>query len=254
MYVERQMGNQCRRHALNAFFQGGILQWGDIEKHAVDFESFYNIPSTDRMKNDYDFFNADGSSLLTWVASALLPERFFLVLPCGNIKEWLETIGISSVDRCVDDDPRVMVFSADHVYTMIRKGTEWYVLDSLSPTPYVYPMERIVTDNSLGMIVSLSASTASQVAFQLEKNIATFLNKFSGLHSDTVQRILSNGRLGDAHDKLENWVFTRLRILAWLRGANSRTKRLFQHINQMDKFTHEKNQNKLLLSYGVVFS
>ena len=35
MYVERQVGNQCRRHALNAFFQGGVVQWGDIEIHAA---------------------------------------------------------------------------------------------------------------------------------------------------------------------------------------------------------------------------
>ena len=39
MYVEAQVGNQCRRHALNAFMGGPIVQWGDIEGYAREFEA-----------------------------------------------------------------------------------------------------------------------------------------------------------------------------------------------------------------------
>ena len=254
MYVERQVGNQCRRHALNAFFQGGVVQWGDIENHAAVFEAFYHIPSTNHMRNDYDFFNADGSSLITWIGQKLLPERFFLVLPCGRVREWLEQLGVRDFDECVKDDPRIMVFNADHVFAMLRRRNQWYVLDSLSPTPYTYPIDRILTDAKQGIIVALSPPSVSEMAFHLEKNIVGFLNKFPGLHLHTVAKILSNGRLGDAHDTLENWVFMRLRMLAWLRGKTSRTNRLFRHVNLIENFKEKKDENDELLTYSVVFS
>lgn len=250
MYVERQVGKQCRRHALNAYFGGSILQWNDVEKYSKEFEKMYDLPSTNKMKNDYDYFNSDGSSLLTFIAEQILPERFFLVIPNGKITEWIESIGIS-LDKC---SKSILVFHSEHVYRIKQNDNKWFVLDSLSPTPYQIPLQNILSDRRLGLVISFDKQVALQIAWNLEKNITTFLNKFSELHIHTVTRFLNQGTLGDAHDMLENWSLTRLRLLAFIRGKKSIAKRLFKHFNTLGRFKHEKEDNKKIITYIVIMS
>ena len=250
MYVERQVGNQCRRHALNAYFGGAVLQWNDLEKYSKDFEKFYNLPSTNKMKNDYDYFNSDGSSLLTYIGEQILPERFFLVIPNGKITEWIESIGLS-LDNC---DDSILVFHSDHVYCIKRQQGKWFILDSLSPTPYQVPLQQILSDKRLGLVISFDKQVALQIAWNLEKNIVTFLNQFSDLHMHTVTRFLDQGTLGDAHDMLENWSMIRLRLLAFIRGKTSVSKRLFHHANLLHYYSNEKQENKKIITYIVIMS
>lgn len=255
MYVEKQQGNMCRKHALNAFFGGAILQWGDVERHAENFEYFYNLPSTNNMKNDIDFFNSDGSSLLTWIADQIDPNYFYMVLPCGKVDQWLEELKYDSVEDLIEETPNVMVFNKDHVYSIKKKDHKWYVLDSLSPQPYAIPsLRQVSSERTNGMVVSLNRKTASQVAFNLEQNMQKFLNNFPNLHTETVSTFLNQGTIGDVHDTFENWALTRLRLLSWIRGRKSRTKKVFNHIQRRHLFPEEKKENKTLLTYGVVLS
>jgi len=253
LYVEKQSGGECRRHALNAFFGGPVINWGDIETHSKDFERFYNLPSTMQMKNDYDFFNSDGSSLLTWIAQKLDREKFFLVVPCGHIREWLNSMDIKDLDTFLND-PRLMVFHPDHVYAMRKHDNTWYMLDSLNPHPYAHSIDSVISDNRLGMILSLPPGKVVEVAFRLEQNIVNFLNRFPQLHTGTVSTFLDQGTLGDAGDMFENWSQTRLRMLAWLRQPKSRTARLYKHVHQIHLYPNAKEDNKQLLAYSVVFS
>lgn len=254
MYVEAQVGNQCRRHALNAFMGGPIVQWGDIEGYARDFEAYYGLPDTDGMARDFDFFNADGSSLLTWAAGHLAPERFFVVLPFGRVQEWLHDFGASSVDDLVGDDPRAMVFRQDHVYAAKRQRGTWYTLDSLSPRPFPMDLDRHGKD--VGMVVGLVPDAAAKVAWNLESRIVGFLNRFSGTHTQTAKELLAKDTLGNLEGNVENWVKTRLRMLGWLRGSKSRTHRLHRHVmREMRAFRDtDKVGNQALLAYATVLS
>ena len=252
MYVERQMGGQCRRHALNAFFGGALVNWGDIESYSKDFEQFYNLPTTNQMKNDYDFFNADGSSLLTWVAQTLDPDHFFLVVPCGHIQKWKDYMRIEDLDTILQ--PAFMLFRPDHVYAMRKKDNTWYVLDSLNPRPYAQNLRTVTNDTNLGMVVSLNQDEVANAAFRLEQNISTFLNRFPGLHTETVKTFLEQGTLGDAGDMLEIWSQTRLRMLSFLRAATSTTSRVYRHVRTIHLYPDEKEENKKILAYSVLLS
>ena len=255
MYLERQNGNQCRKHALNSFFGGNIVQWGDIELHAENFEHFYNLPSTNNMKNDLDFFNSDGSSLLTWIADEIDPNYFYLVLPCGKIHQWVKEMKYNTIEDIVHETPRIMVFNKDHVYSVRKKDHKWFVLDSLSSQPYaIASLDNLTSDPSNGMVISLNRKTASQISWNLEKNMQEFLNQFPDLHTRTVSTFLNQGTIGDAHDTFENWALTRLRLLSWIRGKNSRTRRVFRHIQNSHLFPKEKENNKTLLTYGIVLT
>jgi len=253
LYVERQSGGECRRHALNAFFGGGVLSWGDIETHSVGFERFYNLPSTQKMRQDYDFFNADGSSLLTWIAQLLDHDHFFLVVPCGHIHKWMEYMKIKDLDHFLEDS-RIMAFNSDHVFAMRKQHGVWYMLDSMNPSPYPHPVASMLRDPRLGMVVSLVPNQVAELAFRLEQNIVTFLNRFSKLHTETVATFLNQGTLGDVGEMLEIWSQTRLRMLAFLRSSTSRTSRVYNHVHQMHKYPNAKEDNKKLLTYSVVLS
>lgn len=254
MYVEAQVGSQCRRHALNAYMGGPVVQWGDIEGFARDFEAYYGLPDTDGMSRDFDFFNADGSSLLTWAAGRLAPERFFVVLPFGRVQEWLDDFGASSVDDLVGDDPRAMVFRQDHVYAARRKDGDWYALDSLSPHPFRMNVNR--PGRETGMVVGLVPEAAAKVAWSLEAKIFKFLNRFPGTHTQTARELLAKDALGDLGGNVENWVKTRLRALGWLRGSQSRSYRLHTHVAKVmrDYKGVDDAGNQALLAYATVCS
>jgi hypothetical protein len=230
-----------------------VLTWGDIEAHSVGFERFYNLPSTQKMRQDYDFFNADGSSLLTWIAQLLDNDHFFLVVPCGHIHTWMEYMKIKDLDDYLED-PRIMAFNSDHVFTMRKHSGAWYMLDSLNPAPYPHSIRSIQQDSRLGIVVSLVPNQVAELAFRLERNIGTFLNRFSKLHTETVATFLDQGTLGDAGEMLEIWSQTRLRMLAYLRSASSRTSRVYKHVRQMHRYPNAKEDNKKLLTYSVVLS
>ena len=146
------------------------------------------------MARDFDFFNADGSSLLTWAAGHLAPERFFVVLPFGRVQEWLDDFGASSVDDLVGADPRAMVFRQDHVYAAKRQRGTWYTLDSLSPRPFAMDLDRHGKD--VGMVVGLVPEAAAKVAWKLESRIMGFLNRFPGTHTQTAKDLLVKDALG----------------------------------------------------------
>jgi len=210
MYVESQVGNQCRRHALNNMFGGSVVEWDELANQATEFETYYHLPSTRNMQNDLDYFNADGSSLLTWVAEKKdVNNHMYVVLPRGRINEWVSDYGYKSLDEMAGEG-KAMIFRDDHVYSIRKDGGQWYVLDSLSPYPQRTSLSSLEHNRTLGVIVPLPE--IDRVIWNLTRNIQRALHPFETSERKAVETIVSRG-IGDVHDKLEIWAFTRLRLL-----------------------------------------
>jgi len=109
-----------------------------------------------------------------------------------------------------------MIFNQKHIWTLKKHKNTWYILDSLRPSPTrrgssisscynIYNNGLIVPRNKTQL---QSDNNALKHCIQnecaaLPYNINTYMIR---------KKLL----LGDLHDNLERWVFTRLRILAYL--------------------------------------
>ena len=233
-YVERQVSKHCRKHALNAFFKKEMFTWETLEGLSRQFETKYHLPSTDRLRHDVDYFNADGSSLLTFACDAVDPSCFYLVVPKNQLS--------MLPDAFVQD--RLMVFNDRHVWAAIQNGTAWVQLDSLRPTPQhtLRPYDARLVH---GIVLRLCPPTALAYASMLKKNIDAATNGTV----DGIVKLIGDQLIGDVHPHLENWVYTRLRILAWVRGPHSRSQRVFSHAIDMGPLA-----NKKLIVYAAVMS
>lgn len=234
MYIEPQVGTQCRRHALNNMFGGPVVEWDELTTQATEFEAYYHLPSTRGMQNDLDYFNADGSSLLTWVAEQKDVNNYVhVVLPRGRINEWVSDYGYKSLDELAGEG-KAMIFRDDHVYSIRKDGGQWYVLDSLSSYPQRTSLSILEHNRTLGAIVPLPE--IDRVIWKLTQNIQRALHPFETSERKAVETIVSQG-IGDVHDKLENWAFTRLRLLKKQEETNTNTPfhtRLHYHMSTKD--------------------
>ena len=104
--------------------------------------------------------------------------------------------------------------------------------------------------------MGLVPEAAAKVAWKLESRIMGFLNQFQGTHTQTAKDLLAKDALGNLDGNVENWVKTRLRMLGWLRGSKSRTRRLHRHVaREMRAFRNtDKAGNQTLLAYATVLS
>lgn len=235
MYVEAQVGNQCRKHSLNAFFGGNIFSWPQIKGLSNTFEQTYNLPTTHNLFNDVDYFNADGSSLLTWACDSYRPSLFYLVIPKNQFHLFNHAF--------ISD--RIMVFDDRHVWAAVRAADGgWFQLDSLHPTPWK-TMRPYDKRTSRGIIVYLNIKGAWAYSEELRKNIISV----TGGTVHGTETYIGDRLVGDCHPYLENWIHTRLRILSWLRGGKSRATRLLHHIINMSAV-----ENKKLIVYASVMA
>lgn len=216
MYVEGQDGDKCRKHAINNHFGGPVLQWHQLEAQAEAFQRQYQLGERFQA---IDYFNADGTSLLTYLAEGLDTECLYLVLPLGQSETFATHLGLD-----VASLPRCMVFHHGHVWACRNVHGQWYTLDSLSPWPRV--MSRFRMDSHHGMVVGLSVKAVHTCLHRLKDNIDRLTRGSVRLLEEFIGR---DRLIGDAHPFLENWVCLRLRMLAWLRGRGSRTHRLWHH-------------------------
>ena len=216
LYVEGQEGDQCRKHAINNHFGGPVLTWHELETQAAAFQQQYQLGERFQA---IDYFNADGTSLLTYLAESLDADHLYVVLPLGHAETFADHLGVD-----VAALPRCMVFHQGHVWACRNVQGQWYTLDSLSPWPRA--MNRFRMDAHQGMVVGLTVKAVHACLHRLKDHIGR-------LTLGSVRRMeefIGRDRLiGDAHPFLENWVCLRLRMLAWLRGRGSRTHRLWRH-------------------------
>ena len=90
LYVEGQEGDQCRKHAINNHFGGPVLTWHELETQAVAFQQQYQLGERFQA---IDYFNADGTSLLTYLAESLDADHLYVVLPLAMPKRLPTTWG-----------------------------------------------------------------------------------------------------------------------------------------------------------------
>ncbi|MCH9716341.1 MAG: Josephin domain-containing protein [Gammaproteobacteria bacterium] len=130
-YFERQVGGNCRIHAINSLFAGPVLSAEKLKDYSDAFDNQYESPITFQ----FDGVQSDTLTLVSFVIEDMTDYRTLIVCP-GRIQDLLQECGESNISDLVQDDvPAVLLFNDHHIWTVRRHQNEWWNLDSLGGRP-----------------------------------------------------------------------------------------------------------------------
>jgi hypothetical protein len=135
-YHERQVGGNCRLHALNTMLGAPVVGAAKLSEFHKAFDALHgtSVPS------DFDCVQSDTMMLISAVLEASTEYRT-LYVPVGGLSNVLREFGASRLQDVLDPDaPGFMVFTAGHIWTVRRDESksnvdEWWNMDSLSLNP-----------------------------------------------------------------------------------------------------------------------
>lgn len=216
-YFERQRGDACRVHALNALFGRPVIDEARLREWAGAFDAHYGHHVTDQ----FDCVQSDSLTLVSFI----LEQR------CGYVTHYLPIVSprvcyLHLVDPAV---PAIMMFNAAHIWTLRRWSEgdgQWYNLDSLlgrpvrlsSSPPSPLPPQTgaiLICTPAHGRRVLLPFYRAGVCRYVREHN----------LNSDTAVRAWG-AQVQQARElgALETWLCNFLRVYCAVMCANAKLK------------------------------
>ncbi len=130
-YFERQVGGNCRIHAINSLFAGGILTAEKLKEYSVAFDNRYESAIT----FEFDGVQSDTLTLVSYVIEDMTDYRTLMVSP-GQLQSVLDECNSTSIHALIQEEvPAVLVFNDHHIWTIRRHRNEWWNLDSMGGRP-----------------------------------------------------------------------------------------------------------------------
>jgi len=223
-YVERQVGNQCRRHATNAFCGGAVLDQPTFIEWLTDFEQFYMLGANGPHRTHYDYMTIDGASPVSYCMQRASRDENNLLMVFYPTTEFVKLRDASSLAEALGSKAtRYATFNPDHVWAH-RKDTQgcWYKLDSLSPTASVSTPHM---DSRHGIVVEYTSSGEAET--DAERYRAMALEQFGSLGVNTKGDMFKwlsqlDGLVADnSHGlEIESLLLRAARLLGWSRDGH----------------------------------
>ena len=124
MYWERQKGNLCRLHSLNAFFGKQKISEQEFQKYCEEYDKIVPGLKTDNM----DGF-ANGWCIINWI---LFLHGFHSVLiPIEKYKN-REFIDIDHYKKQLNSYNNICEFNEKHVWLNKKNKGQWFKIDSIT--------------------------------------------------------------------------------------------------------------------------
>tara|TARA_B100001057_G_C22634279_1_gene865619 strand:+ start:214 stop:978 length:765 start_codon:yes stop_codon:yes gene_type:complete len=159
IYWERQRGNNCRIHSLNAFFGNAKISENEFQKLCKEYDSI--ISGLDSIKMD-GF--AECRSIISYIVDKFTRKYCHLV-PINFRGVHKENRQTWNYERFIDFFGKegginsYFEFNKDHVWINKRIQNEWYKIDSLSGITHINKLKRfgengyiLVFDNNLNFL------------------------------------------------------------------------------------------------------
>ena len=125
-YRESQIGDLCRMHALNAFFQKPQISQSAFAQYVRDYSQYWKVRGFEGVTSGFDTAELDQSNLVMYI----------LKLHGYTTRHFASTeFKSTNVTRFVEENksPFVFLYTADHIWGVNRYRGEWYILDSMRP-------------------------------------------------------------------------------------------------------------------------
>jgi hypothetical protein len=203
-YSERQRGDACRVHALNALFGRPVIDEARLAHWATVFDAHYGHHVT----HQFDCVQSDSLTLLSFI----LEQR------CRYVTHYLPLTSprVSYVELMDPAVPALMLFNAGHIWTLRRwdEGDgQWYNLDSLMGRPLRIPGPPSPLPPHTGAILVCTQAHASKVLLShYQAGVCRYVREH-GLSTDEAvrqwcARVTKQRELGT----LETWLCNFMRV------------------------------------------
>jgi hypothetical protein len=214
-YSERQRGDACRVHALNALFGRAVIDEARLKEWAHEFDAHYGYHVTDQ----FDCVQSDSLTLVSFI----LEQR------CKYVTHYVPLHRSSPLPVQLKPlmDPRVpalLLFNANHIWC-VRKWDEgdgaWYNLDSLMGRP-LRLMEVPALPAQTGAILIHTQAHALQVLLpQYQRDVCAYVRAHKLNTEQAVRQWLQAVKeLGTLETAMCNF----LRVYCSQQGANADVK------------------------------
>jgi hypothetical protein len=152
MYVERQVGDQCRRHALNALVQAPALDAAAFTQLAADWDAL----EPGAVGPQFESVHSDGRSFLSFAAERLLPLMSAQYVPLGAAEALRQDVASTTGQALEAHVHAYLEFNQGHVWACAQdEAKQWWRLDSLAGTPTRMPNPHLSAAHGYVLILPL---------------------------------------------------------------------------------------------------
>jgi hypothetical protein len=175
-YHERQVGNNCRIHALNTLFGRPVIDVARLKEWSAIFDAQYGHQVTEQ----FDYVQSDSLMLVSFILEARCNYVTHYV-PLGTLDAALRhDFGGKQLGQVMDQRvPALLCFNPFHIWTVRRHRGQWYVIDSLLARPLQVnsPADGVRGSNN-GVILIFTPTVAATTLLPLyQRRICGYLRK-----------------------------------------------------------------------------
>jgi len=134
MYYEKQIGDMCRLHSLNAYFGYKKLEDQDFFKYCDNYDNIIEGLNS----RDMDGF-AEGRCIINYIID-VIDKKYTLTIPIDLFKNSREYINIDRYNRLLSQIECYFEFNKTHVWFNKKdKDHKWWKIDSISGIHLIDP-------------------------------------------------------------------------------------------------------------------
>lgn len=219
IYWERQRGNNCRIHSINAFFGKERITEVDFYKFCDEYDKI--IPGL--KSRNMDGF-AEGRCIISYILSKI-GEAHTVLIPINKYKGSRDHLDLSRYENLVKERriTSYFEFNPNHVWLnkYIEKEDYWFKIDSLSGVNKIDP--RIVNNrNGIILVINQKPTLGNELIYYIKNltgskkrdelllyNLYHAINVFIFLNPKTDQKYLKSMKIF-----LQNYVKEQRTILS----------------------------------------
>ena len=152
IFWERQEGNLCRKHSLNAYFGCTKISTSKFTDYCNQYNKYifekYNI-KIDISSSDYVLSNDIG--IIPYILKDFT-KIYCFHLPINQINESLKIMNISSFDSICNTSDYMFAYNHDHIWGLKKVNNSWKKIDSLSGISNINILS-IPNEKNVGVII-----------------------------------------------------------------------------------------------------
>lgn len=166
IYYEKQKGNLCRKHALNAYFGYNKISESDFEAYCKSYDEYikkrYLVEHISSKR--LDIVPSNHLNIISYVLK--LHNVPTLYIPINNTDKVLQERKYLSLIDLISDDKFVFIFNKNHIWGLKYHNQEWYSVDSIKGVHKINIYE--INTKNVGFIIP---RTLKNMKVDIQKNI-----------------------------------------------------------------------------------
>lgn len=203
IYWESQSGGLCRKHSLNAYFEGPKISSNDFPKLCREYDKYiydkYNVKINTEAD---DCMFASDMGIISYIVKKY-NHTYCFHFPINYIDYTIKLYDINKFIDWINNTDFFFVYNHTHIWGVKKYNNQWYKVDSLSG---IYPINvsGIINEKNVGIIVPRKYSTINLdlelVLNSIRKYIIKNDNKpssLNGIIKVVKNNIEKNELLGD---------------------------------------------------------